>query len=460
MISTVAKTYTPRDGVLGTLSLAGGRTTPSVPPLPNEIISEIFIFSLPRRARSDERSKRCYETISKLASVCHLWRDITLQTPQLWTSVAFNPHRRSEIRSQIDMIQVLLGRSGVAPIDVFLDFQSPFVDEQICQEVADLLIPHFHRLQEVSVAFRDIVDSIARAVFQSLEGLPRLRRVRIILSDVGFLDPLPDVRCGQLPLLALDALSVWNDGNVPISTCFLQRARPDLLLELDIARSDLDERSIYDFLSRCTSLKALKIHLPPDGVFIPAPEDRLRLDSLEFLEIASFGRSTPLMLADAPNVTHLKLNRRWTPVHIWPTMPSLKTITINWLQSLSHMYDMPHTVSDLRIYGGVMQCSNILSCLYWGDHEHPTPPLPALKSLRLRISTYNPCEHESISCFLGALVALRPMLTVHLMAQKHGASKGTQTFWEYCAASHVEFGKRVKWCHRSIVCYEPDYFML
>lgn len=366
------------------------------------------------------------------------------------------------------MMRLLIERSGVTPIDVFLDFQAFCVDEHICEEVAELIVPHFHRLREISIAFRDIIDSIARAVFQSMEGLPTLRRVRIILSDVGFLDPLPDVRCGQLPLLALDALTVWNDGNVPISTCFLQRVRADLLLELDIARSDLDERSIYDFLPRCTSLKALKIHLPPDGVFMPAPEERLRMGSLEFLEIASFGRSTPLMLAHVPNVTHLNLNRRWTPVHLWPSMPRLRTITINWLSSLSHLYDIPHSVTDLRVYGGVMQCSNILSCLYWGDHDHSTPPLPHLTTLRLRITTVNEGEQEGIVCFLGALIALRPTLTVFLMVQKHGSSahgassKGarSQTFWEYCKAECVEFGTRVKWCYGSIACYEPDYFAL
>ncbi|KAJ7440051.1 hypothetical protein B0H11DRAFT_1656618, partial [Mycena galericulata] len=51
--------------------------------LPNEIVSEIFIHSLPPpEAQSSDSS--AIQTLIALGQVCHKWRGISLSTPRLW----------------------------------------------------------------------------------------------------------------------------------------------------------------------------------------------------------------------------------------------------------------------------------------------------------------------------------------------------------------------------------------
>ncbi|KAF7967415.1 hypothetical protein HWV62_34389 [Athelia sp. TMB] len=85
--------------------------------LPAEILSEIFIHTLPPFPFELLPS----ETPLVLELVCRRWRDVIRATPALWSCIALRLHTRSR-RRDLAVASACLARSGTHPLSISLDF--------------------------------------------------------------------------------------------------------------------------------------------------------------------------------------------------------------------------------------------------------------------------------------------------------------------------------------------------
>ncbi|KAK7055861.1 F-box domain-containing protein [Favolaschia claudopus] len=87
--------------------------------LPSEVISEIFIRTLPVYPLRPPKTGPSSPTL--LSQICSPWREIALSTPQLWRafSLSFDRHPNStNSRHQTEFAETWLARSGSCPLSI------------------------------------------------------------------------------------------------------------------------------------------------------------------------------------------------------------------------------------------------------------------------------------------------------------------------------------------------------
>ncbi|KAJ7873407.1 hypothetical protein B0H13DRAFT_1023950, partial [Mycena leptocephala] len=87
--------------------------------LPNEIISEIFIFFLPIYPRCPPLTGLLSPTL--LTRICRRWREIALGTPELWRAISLSDCEDISIENQVRISDIWLTRSGCCPLSVQMD---------------------------------------------------------------------------------------------------------------------------------------------------------------------------------------------------------------------------------------------------------------------------------------------------------------------------------------------------
>ncbi|KAI5896780.1 uncharacterized protein SCHCODRAFT_02615810 [Schizophyllum commune H4-8] len=86
--------------------------------LPPELWSTIFLMVLGHGWSSDAAGARPF----RIAQVCHRWRAIIFQTPQLWTDIYIRPCRGPDAQMyNVEGIKNELARTGRAPLNVHVD---------------------------------------------------------------------------------------------------------------------------------------------------------------------------------------------------------------------------------------------------------------------------------------------------------------------------------------------------
>jgi hypothetical protein len=119
--------------------------------LPYEILSDIFILSIPDNLQEGWRSKthnfQC--AVMLPGSICRHWRDVALSTPRLWSSISLQLDH-STVDAHVKLTQVWLSRSGKHPLSLQLDgrwygFHDPFA----IHPVLGVITPHAERWQHV-----------------------------------------------------------------------------------------------------------------------------------------------------------------------------------------------------------------------------------------------------------------------------------------------------------------------
>ncbi|KAJ7641151.1 hypothetical protein FB45DRAFT_1124595, partial [Roridomyces roridus] len=88
--------------------------------LPNEIISEIFVHTLPLYPACPPLTGPASPI--PLTHICRRWREIGVSTPQLWRAICFISRgqciRREQTREQTKVVRTWLNRSGSCPLSI------------------------------------------------------------------------------------------------------------------------------------------------------------------------------------------------------------------------------------------------------------------------------------------------------------------------------------------------------
>ncbi|KAJ7185196.1 hypothetical protein C8R46DRAFT_1342521 [Mycena filopes] len=137
--------------------------------LPTEITTEIFLHSCDSSPWSPSTGPLL------LAQICHEWREIAIHTPALWQSVHF------AARSSVELLQLWLGRSGDAPLDLVMHGWGTQIGPLIAastshshhwQDVKFILPFHLYASIDLGNLPLPILRSIALDVFTSHSNDP------------------------------------------------------------------------------------------------------------------------------------------------------------------------------------------------------------------------------------------------------------------------------------------------
>ncbi|KAJ7916029.1 hypothetical protein B0H13DRAFT_2451136 [Mycena leptocephala] len=149
--------------------------------LPPEITVAIFGHCMPLRPVWP--SPR--EAPLLLAQICRQWREICLDTPQLWASIAFGSKR------SVELLKKWLSRARNYPLTLYLHTLS----EERAQMLMEVVKPYCSQWQDVRFVLPSSMDhqlslSLPRLERLTLDGLvPKSDRMRapIVLGDAPLL---------------------------------------------------------------------------------------------------------------------------------------------------------------------------------------------------------------------------------------------------------------------------------
>ncbi|KAJ7487343.1 hypothetical protein B0H11DRAFT_2015275 [Mycena galericulata] len=91
--------------------------------LPSEIVSKIFLHSLPPYPLCPPATGICSPT--NLTHICRKWRAIALATPALWRAIPLRYDGENIGDKQVDMLQSWLSKSGALPLAIEMDERYP-----------------------------------------------------------------------------------------------------------------------------------------------------------------------------------------------------------------------------------------------------------------------------------------------------------------------------------------------
>lgn len=424
--------------------------------LPTELLSHIFALGLQTNAWLRDRAVLRAQFLTVITSVCKLWRSIALGTPHLWSSIAFRPRSPDVVTSWLKGLKLWLKRSAAAPLDLYVDFRPTFYSPRKHDRVEQAIRPHLLRVSELMIG-------VSRSMPAAIKEWPvpagravQLKRLQIGLSRFH----LGAVKALRFPF-PLESFALWNHGSISISSGFLVGSvLPDLLTELDISLSGLDDQSVLEFLLKCTALRALKIDLPRSQL-----SAQVTLPHLHYLDIhRNYEVLAPLIVTQAPNVIHLKLSRSWVPIDLWPIMPKLRFLTITYLDSLPRVDELPSTLVDLRIYSGTISLSDIVNQLVRKDENEVSNkgrianPLPHLAYLRLKAMRHDELEAPILPSLLQRLLRTRSSLRLHLMIHPAVYRMSPCVLPTAREELHDLFGDRVESDDMGLMADEPSIF--
>ncbi|KAJ7641139.1 hypothetical protein FB45DRAFT_1053732 [Roridomyces roridus] len=186
--------------------------------LPNEIVSEIFVHTLPLYPA-------CPPLIGPaspipLTHIGRKWREIAITTPQLWRAICVSACGQGIRRKQTEVVRTWLDRSKSCPLSIQIEKQKgnhPVLQEidlhrerweQVVTETTGSALRSFFKgsmpmLRNLSVTMQD--DTGVRPAVSPVD-LPRLRRV----SLTWFRYPVDWLPCAQLTSLTLNAMHSPN----------------------------------------------------------------------------------------------------------------------------------------------------------------------------------------------------------------------------------------------------------
>ncbi|KII88694.1 hypothetical protein PLICRDRAFT_54522 [Plicaturopsis crispa FD-325 SS-3] len=129
--------------------------------LPNELLSQIFIACLPKDVAT------IHAVVLRLGSVCRLWWDIAISTPDLWTSAYIGYSTSSKSRAWLQ-------RAGKMPLS--LTVKVPGIIDT--SAIVDLIVSYASRWNHLDLWIKDIFSNLNTAL---TEGFPALRSLSLAL---------------------------------------------------------------------------------------------------------------------------------------------------------------------------------------------------------------------------------------------------------------------------------------
>ncbi|RDB21853.1 hypothetical protein Hypma_010866 [Hypsizygus marmoreus] len=359
------------------------QTSPSLPALPIEILSQIFLGCVDL-----DGSLTSTDTIDVpllLTQICHGWRSVAIGTQILWSRLSLNI--KPNAAHQASLVSTWLTRSGACPLQIYIMWeQRPFYPSH---PVLDLLAQHSHR-------WRNMFFFLPFEAYESLSSirgnLPILSELSLgtdchpmsspIIDAFEIAPQLRSLECVnlrpesfKLPLQDLSKIPIMD---VTVKDCFkILRQAPHLqngsFIFVDFTTSGAPPRLLF----RHDALRELAILTSPwdEQVevtdlfqFLDVPHlQSLRICNLQWLLTADIHLF--LSRVDALETLHLRKNALSEAdlLQILAIVPSLKHLTI---LSTPSSYTITH---------------NFLDCLVWEPTENSL--VPRLETLEFSMYT-------------------------------------------------------------------------
>src|ERR1700676_2148959 len=107
--------------------------------LPDEILADIFeVGHTPLSPIPAPRAGLAFEIL--VSQVTRRWRNVAICTPHIWSRIEISPTTGRHL------VAVYLRRSGVVPLDLFIDFEPRYVDSEAASAIASADFSHQLRL--------------------------------------------------------------------------------------------------------------------------------------------------------------------------------------------------------------------------------------------------------------------------------------------------------------------------
>ncbi|KAJ7057561.1 hypothetical protein C8F01DRAFT_1233013 [Mycena amicta] len=237
---------------------------------PPEIVSEIFIRCLPASP-----SPPSAETAPLLVSqICTLWRDIALDTPDLWSNVVL----KDDLKASVDIVRLWSARARTIPLTFIFETENV----ELGGEMLVAAMEHKERWGEVGL----YLPATSYVVLGGVSGasLPHLRNLalRVKWNPFGGGSRAPDL--GPIPSLDLSGASQLLRLRLTTFPCTrLLGVRWRQLTALNMAHYGRHLPEDLAILRACKSLVELTVRHGHPELLLPASSEVVHLPHLESL---------------------------------------------------------------------------------------------------------------------------------------------------------------------------------
>ncbi|KAJ2924856.1 hypothetical protein H1R20_g12238, partial [Candolleomyces eurysporus] len=375
---------------------------------PREVMELIFTYSIPAPAPGTFTYDVCHGPLV-LLRVCKMWRDIALNTPQLWTSVVpmapfhlLHSHGTTSDAKRaalaLEQLDQWLGRSKNYPLSISLYGPSPSTVRwdrgHTMRDLASTLLTHSRRWESVNfdaprwqpVHFIDVVA----------ESLPALKRLRLSASylllayqqRVHFNGLLT---APNLKELQIEAPRLYFPlSKLPVNWTNLTHlylgGGDKFRLDRSSQDSQLTAPEMLPIIKQCQKLRILSLLLISAPNPLPESETQITLSNLEALNVTGCRSQIHYLLRSimTPRIREIHYQPFFPPVQVSPF-----TLTLP-LTSFLQRYGNPTEVlsfnlpsvsrEDLQSW---LECTPALKQLNLGQEFQIAPPPPPLTSSAL-----------------------------------------------------------------------------
>jgi hypothetical protein len=224
-------------------------TAAAMPPLPAELLSRIFVQCLPDEPYIRPDADRAPLLFTR---VCRRWRELALQTTQLWCSLSAIKESGGMLypmyRTRLSGYAAWLSRSGNRPLSLAVPFEEEMAWRR-SQEWVRLLLSYKGRFERLRVVDEGGVDLNAMLDGSSMLKFLSVHRLYMDCRDLETVQPLP-----SLHTLLIDSDSA-GAGPLP-------NAAWSNLTRLALRLASSNHYSAEEFVqvvSRCPNLQVLVI---------------------------------------------------------------------------------------------------------------------------------------------------------------------------------------------------------
>ena len=265
--SSHVKNYLQDLGSRETHATAGDFIALTILSIPPEILALIFQCGknmsdeIPFSSSIGEQERRVHSFEIIMSQTCSRFREVTLATPRLWSTIYVDATRR------IDHIAQDVARSGGCGLDIRIDLgvQDPQMNDQNLEAMLALIISHSRRWRSLSIAYsRECVNfPVVGRLCNS--AAPSLQQLSITVDDVDRADAT------MVNAKDVNTPCIFKDGTprltfVRLRGMALTFYRPQLnfvaTLHLDHTRKSLllPYSTFYDIVTCSPFLENLSLH--------------------------------------------------------------------------------------------------------------------------------------------------------------------------------------------------------
>ncbi|KAJ6593157.1 hypothetical protein B0H19DRAFT_13305 [Mycena capillaripes] len=354
--------------------------------LPPEITATIFDHCLPSDLPCQPSS---HEAPLLLAQICHQWREICLDTPDLWASVVFGDTK------SIELLKMWLPRAGNHPLTLSLRS----VDNVRADQLMQTIKPYCSQWKDVHFH----LPALAHCQL-NMTALPRLERLALVAPRTTTLGPgiiiqnAPLLRCAEII-------------HLPRFTAELPLEQLTFLT----FRASVDTAQIIDVLRCCPNL----LDLSCGTTWRERAHPPLQLSSLRSLNLID---DHMLHCLTVPRLEELQISH--LPNDIDPAADALQSLVSRsscHLQRLQVRLHRPTTVQSQRFF----RAANSIQHLKLFLHYSPGPE-QQIKALQGPDDVLPQLSHLEIHDALGDYYP--QLLDLLRWRRTHGALESFELF--------------------------------